>query len=148
MIISNINHAAKLQQLWYLTTRNSTWASNYDAQGRLSTKQQVIGCVQGNIRLQGISRVRKLEHRNTDSNRSTGGNKYYKSKIGRKGEMLAWKHCRRFIRRSGRHSHQLNGLIREEPKHWKKHRMHYLILRQKIGHDACMMYDMAKMRCD
>src|SRR3954466_5654327 len=54
------------------------------------------------------SRVRKLEHRNTDSNRSTGGNKYYKSKIGRKGEMLAWKHCRGFIRRSGRHSHQLN----------------------------------------
>ena len=27
----------------------------------------------------------KLEHRNTDSNRSTGGNKYYKSKMGRKG---------------------------------------------------------------
>src|SRR4051812_7103181 len=27
----------------------------------------------------------KLEHRNTDSKRSTGGNKYYKSKIGRKG---------------------------------------------------------------
>src|SRR3954466_12755061 len=26
----------------------------------------------------------KLKHHNTDSNRSTGGNKYYKSKIGRK----------------------------------------------------------------
>ena len=117
MIISNIKQAALLQQLWYLTTRNSTWASDYDAQVQLSTKQQVIGGVQGNIRLQGISRVRKLEHRNTDSNRSTGGNKYYKSKIGRKGEMLAWKHRRRFNRRSGRYSHQLNGLIREEPKH-------------------------------
>ena len=90
MIISNIKHAAILQQLWYWTTRISTWASDYDAQVQLSTKQQVIGGVQGNIRLQGISRVRKLEHRNTDSNRSTGGNKYYKSKIGRKGEMLAW----------------------------------------------------------
>src|SRR3954471_226053 len=86
-------------------------------QVQLSTKQQVIGGVQGNIWLQGISRVRKLEHRNTDSNRSTGGNKDYKSKIGRKGEMLAWKHCRRFNRRSGRSSHQLNGLIREEAKH-------------------------------
>ena len=92
MIISNIKHAAILQKLWYLTTRNSTWASDYEAQVQLSTNQQVIGCVQGNIGLQGISRVRKLEHRNTDSNRSTGGNKYYKSKIGRKGEMLAWKH--------------------------------------------------------
>jgi hypothetical protein len=74
-----------------MTTHISTWASNYDAQVQLSTKQQVIGCVQGTIRLQGISRVRKLEQRNTDSNRSTGGNKYYKSKIGRKGKMLAWK---------------------------------------------------------
>ena len=36
--------------------------------------------------LQGISRARKLEHRNTDSNRSTRGNKDYKIKIGRKGE--------------------------------------------------------------
>ena len=95
MIISNIKHKTFLQQLWYLTTRNSTWASDYDAQVQLSTKQQVIGCVRGNIRLHGISRVRKLEQRNTDSNRSTGGNKYYKSKIGRKGKMLAWKHCRR-----------------------------------------------------
>ena len=86
MIISNFKHAAILQQLWYLTTRNSTWASDYDAQVQLSTNQQVIGGVQGNIRLQGISRARKLEHRNTDRNRSTGGNKYYKSKIGRKGE--------------------------------------------------------------
>src|SRR4051812_34270209 len=68
-----------------MTTHISTRASNYDAQVQLSTKQQVIGCVQGNIRLQGISQVRKLEHHNTDSNRSTGGNKYYKSKIGRKG---------------------------------------------------------------
>src|SRR3954465_13631912 len=85
MIISNIKHAAIHQQLWRLTTHNSTRASDYDAQVQLSTKQQVIGCVQGNIRLQGISRVRKLEHRNTDSNRSTGGNKDYKSKIGRKG---------------------------------------------------------------
>src|SRR3954469_25427307 len=85
MINSNITQAAKLQQLWYLTTRNNTRASDYDARVQLSTKQQVIGCVQGNIRLQGISRVRKLEHRNTDSNRSTGRNKYYKSKIGRKG---------------------------------------------------------------
>src|SRR3954470_18300958 len=75
MIISNIKQAAILQRLWYLTTRNSTGASDYDAQVQLSTKQQVIGCVQGNIRRQGISRVRKLEHRNTDSNRSTGGNK-------------------------------------------------------------------------
>ena len=33
---------------------------------------------EANIRLQGISRARKLGHRNTDSNRSTGGNKYYK----------------------------------------------------------------------
>ena len=89
MIISNIKHKTFIQQLWYLTTRNSNRASDYDAQVQLSTKQQVIGCVQGNIRLQGISRVRKLEHRNTDSNRSTGGNKYYKSKIGRKGKMLA-----------------------------------------------------------
>src|SRR3954464_2030403 len=54
-------------------------------QVQLSTKQQVIGCVPGYIWLQGISRIRKLEHRNTDSKRSTGGNKYYKSKIGRKG---------------------------------------------------------------
>ena len=89
MIISNIKHMVVFQQLWYLTTRNSTGSSDYDTQVQLSTKQQVIGCVQGNIRLQGISRVRKLEHRNTDSNRSTRGNKYYKSKIGRKGEMLA-----------------------------------------------------------
>src|SRR3954467_11018559 len=85
MIISNIKHAAILQQLWYWTTRNSTRASDYDAQVQLSTKQQVIGCVQGNIWLQGISRIRKLEQRNTDSNRSTGGNKYYKCKIGRRG---------------------------------------------------------------
>src|SRR3954462_14522000 len=99
MIISNIEHAAILQQLWYLMTRNSTWASDYDAQVQLYTKQQVIGGVQGNIRLQGISGVRKLEQRNTDSNRSIGGNKYYNSKIGRKGEMLAWKHCRGFNRR-------------------------------------------------
>ena len=56
MIISNIKHAAILQQLWYSTTRNSTRASDYDAQVQLSTKQQVIGCVQGNIGLQGISR--------------------------------------------------------------------------------------------
>ena len=89
MIISNIKHAALLQQLWYLMTRNNTWASDYDVQVQLSTKQQVIGCVRGNVRLQGISRARKLEHRNTESNRSTGGNKYYKSKIGRKGEVLA-----------------------------------------------------------
>ena len=59
MIISNIERAAILQQLWFLTTRNSTGASDYDAQVQLSTKQQVIGCVQGNIWLQGISRVRK-----------------------------------------------------------------------------------------
>src|SRR4051812_18518604 len=85
MIISNNKHAAIHHQLWLLTTHNSTWASDYDAQVQLSTKQQVIGGGHGNIRLQGISRVRKLEHRNTDSNRSTGGNKYYKSKIGRKG---------------------------------------------------------------
>src|SRR3954466_11583459 len=91
MIISNIKHAALFQQLGYLTTRNSTGASDDDAQVQLATKQRGIGCVQGNIGLQGISRVRKLEHRNTYSNRSTGGNKYYKSKIGRKGEMLAWK---------------------------------------------------------
>src|SRR3954464_513021 len=91
MIISNIKQAAILQHWWYLTTRNSTEASDYDAQVQLSTKQQVIGCVQGNIRLQGISRVLKLEQCNTDSNRSTGGNKHYKSKIGRKGEVLAWK---------------------------------------------------------
>ena len=45
MIISNIEHAAMLQQLWFLTTRNSTWASDYDAQVQLSTKQQVIGGV-------------------------------------------------------------------------------------------------------
>ena len=86
MIISNIEHTAILQQLWFWTRRNSTRASDYDAQVQLSTKKQVIGCVQGNIRLQGISRVRKLEHRNIDSNRSTGGNKDYKRKIGRKGE--------------------------------------------------------------
>src|SRR4051812_18233171 len=86
MIISNIKHAARLQQLRHLMTRNSNIASDYDARVQLSTKHQVIGGVQGNIWLQGISRVRKLEHRNTDSNRSTGGNKYYKSKIGRKGE--------------------------------------------------------------
>src|SRR3954466_9874500 len=86
MIISNIKQAAILQHLWSMTTRNSPGASDYDTQVQLSTKQQVIGCIQGNIRLQGISRVRKLEHRNTDSNRSTGGNKDYKSKIGKKGE--------------------------------------------------------------
>src|SRR3954467_1747610 len=107
MIISNIKHTTILQQLWYWTTRNSILASDYDAQVQLSTKQQVIGGVQGNIRLQGISRVRKLEHRNTDSIRSTGGNKYYKSKIGRKGGDARLKHGRRFIRRSGRSSHQL-----------------------------------------
>src|SRR3954471_8288822 len=109
MIISNIKQAAILQHLWYLTTRNSTGASDYDPQVQLSTKQQVIGCVQGNIRLQGISRVRKLEHRNTDSNRSTGGNKYYKSKIGRKGGDARLKTLPKFHRRSGRHSHQLIG---------------------------------------
>src|SRR4051812_40943699 len=91
MIISNIKHAARLQQLRHLMTRNSNIASDYDAQVQLSTKHQVIGCVQGNIGLQGISRVRKLEHRNTDSNRSTEGNKYYKSKIGRKGEIARLK---------------------------------------------------------
>src|SRR3954469_1327299 len=95
MINSNIKQAEILQQLWYWTTRNNTRASDYDAQVQLSTKQQVIGCVQGNIGLHGISQVRKLKHRNTDSNRSTGGNKDYKSKICRKGEMLAWKYCRR-----------------------------------------------------
>src|SRR3954469_574788 len=68
-----------------MTTHNSTRARDYGAQVQLSTKQQVIGCVQGNIGLHGISQVRKLKHRNTDSNRSTGGNKDYKSKIGRKG---------------------------------------------------------------
>ena len=91
MIISNIKHMAVFQQLWCLTTRNNTWASDYDTQVQLSTKQQVIGCVQGNMRLQGISRVRKLEHRNTDSKRSTGGSKYYESKIGRKGEIARLK---------------------------------------------------------
>ena len=61
MIISNIKHAALLQQLWYLTTRNNTWASDYDTQVQLSTKQQVIGCVQGNIEAVGkYNRVRNL----------------------------------------------------------------------------------------
>ena len=47
---------------------------------------RVIGGVQGNIEAaRDITGARKLKHRDTDSNRSTGGNKYYKSKIGRKG---------------------------------------------------------------
>src|SRR4051812_12332207 len=101
-----------------MTTHISTRASNYDAQVQLSTKQQVIGYVQGNIGLHGISQVRKLKHRNTDSNRSTGGNKDYKSKIGRKGGRCSPENIvEGFIRRSGRSSHQLNGLIREEAKH-------------------------------
>ena len=148
MIISNLKPAAMLQQLWYLATCNSIWASNYDAQVQLSTKQQVIGCVQGNIRLQGISRVRKLEHRNTDSNRSTGGNKYYKSKIGRKGEMLAWKTLPKVQPTIGSTLASTQRPYPRRSKTLEEHRMHYLILRQKIGHDACMMYDMAKMRCN
>src|SRR3954466_3314190 len=113
MIISINRHAAILQQLWYMTTRDSTRASEFDAQVQLSTKQQVIGCVQGNIRLNVISRVRKLEHRNTDSNRSTGRNKYYKSKIGRKGENARLKTLPKFYNqrtcRSSQHLIVLSG---------------------------------------
>ena len=117
MSISNIKHAALLQQLWYLTTRNSTWASDYDTQVQLSTKQQVIGCGQGNIRLQGIVRVRKLEHRNTDSNRSTGGNKYYKSKIGRKGENAHLRNIEEEQPENLSHLASTQRPIRKEAKH-------------------------------
>ena len=49
-------------------------------------KQQAIGCVHGNIEAaRDITGARKLKHRDTDSNRSTGGNKDYKCKIGRRG---------------------------------------------------------------
>src|SRR3954464_4226894 len=99
-----------------MTTHNSTRASDYDAQVQLSTKQQVIGCVQGNIGLQGISRVRKLEHRNTDSNRSTGGIKTIKVRWVERGRCSPENIVEGFPRRSGRSSHQLNGLIREEAK--------------------------------
>ncbi len=48
---------------------------------------QVVGGVQGNMEAaRDITGARKLKHHDTDSNRSTGGNKYYKCKIGRKGE--------------------------------------------------------------
>ena len=107
----NINNYGTGRHITTLEQATTTRRSNY------LPKQQVIGGVQGNIGLQGISRVRKLEHRNTDSNRSTGGNKYYKSKIGRKGEMLAWKTLPKVQPKIGRSSHQLNDLIREEAKH-------------------------------
>ena len=147
MILSNIKHAATFQPLWYWTTRNSTWASDYDAQVQLATKQQVIGCVQSNIRLQGISQVRKLKHRNTDSNRSTGGNKDYKSKIGRKGKMLAWKHCRRVQPKIGA---KLTSTQRPYPRRTKTlEETPDAIFNTKAEdrHDAGMMHDMAKMRC-
>ena len=37
---------------------------------------------------------------------------------------------------------------KEKQKDEYEQRMQYLILRQEIGHDACMMYGMAKMRCN
>ena len=148
MIISNIKHAAILQQLWYLTTRNSTWASDYDAQVQLSTKQQVIGCVQGNIRLQGISRARKLEHRNTDSNRSTGGNKYYKSKIGRKGGDARLKTLPKVQPKIGA---KLTSTQRPYPRRSKTLEETpdaIFNATAKDRHAYEMMHDMAKMRCN
>ena len=148
MIISNIKHAATLQQLWYLTTRNSTWASDYDAQVQLSTKQQVIGCFQGNIRLQGISLVRNLEHCNTDSNRSTGGNKYYKSKIGRKGGDAHLKTLSKVHPKIGSTLASTHW-----PNPWRSKALAQtpdalFNIMAEDRHDACMMYDMAKMRCN
>ena len=148
MIISNIKHAALLQQLWYWTTRNSTWASDYDAQVQLSTKQQVIGGVQGNIRRQGISRVRKLEHRNTDSNRSTGRNKYYKSKIGGKGGDARLKtlpkvqpKVRAKLTSTQRPYPRRTKTLEETPDA-------RFNTTAEDRHDACMMHDMAKVRCN
>ena len=49
MIISNIKHAALLQQLWNIDDAKQHNTSDCDSQDRLSTEQQVIGGVHGNI---------------------------------------------------------------------------------------------------
>src|SRR3954468_17693165 len=112
----------------------------------LSTKQQVIGCVQGNIKLQGISRVRKLEHRNTDSNRPTGGNKYYKSKIGRKGGDARLKPLSKVQPKIGA---KLTSTQRPYPRRSKTLEETpdaIFNTTAKDRHDACMMHGMT--RCD
>src|SRR3954466_11593129 len=145
MIISINRHAAILQQLWYMTTRDSTRASEFDAQVQLSTKQQVIGCVQGNIRLQGISRVRKLEHRNTDSNRSTGGNKYYKSKIGRRGICSPGNIAEGSSEDRGL-AHINSTALSAKKQNTRRTPDAIFNTTAEDRHDACMMHDMA--RCD
>ena len=107
---------------------------------------QVIGGVQGNIEVaRDITGVRKLKHRDTDSNRSTGGNKDYKCNIGRRR-----RDARLGNTAGGSYPENLSILAsthRPNPrrsKHRQKHRIQYLILRQKIGHD----YDMMQMRCN
>src|SRR3954464_7339496 len=113
-------------------------------QVQLSTKQQVIGCVQGNIRLHGISRVRKLEHRNTDSNRSTGGNKYYKSKIGRKGGDARLKTLPKVQPKIGA---KLTSTQRPYPRRSKTLEETPDAIFNKTAedrHDACMMNVMAR----
>src|SRR4051812_12057171 len=129
-----------------MATRNSTRASDYDAQVQLSTKQQVIGCVQGNIGLHGMSRVRKLEHHNTDSNRSTGGNKYYKSKIGRKGGDARLKTLPKVHPKIGA---KLTSTQRPYPRRSKPLEETpdaIFNTTTEDRHDACMMHGMA--RCD
>src|SRR3954468_13327966 len=107
-----------------------------------------MGGVQGNIRLQGISRERKLEHHNTDSNRSTGGNKYYKSKIGRKGGNARLKtlpkvhpKIRATLTSTQRPNPRRSKTLEETPDA-------LFNTTAKGRHDACMMNDMAKVRCN
>src|SRR3954468_19605810 len=115
---------------------------------QLSTKQQVIGCVQGNIGLHGISQVRKLKHRNTDSNRSTGGNKDYKSKIGRNGEDARLK---TLSKGSTEDRAKLTSTQRPYPRRSKTlEEIPDAIFNTTAEdrHDACMMHGMAKVRCN
>src|SRR3954470_23314864 len=90
----------------------------------------------------------ELEHRNTDSNRSTEGNKCYKSKIGRKGEMLALKTLPKVQPKIGA---KLTSTQRPYPRRSKTLEEtpdRLFNTTAKDRHDACMMYDMAKMRCN
>ena len=91
MIISIIKHlhhevSVNLPTTVVLDNTRSHLSKQLRLAGPAIYQTQVIGGVQGNIEAaRDITGARKLKHRDTDSNRSTGGNKDYKCKIGRRG---------------------------------------------------------------
>ena len=90
----------------------------------------------------------KLKHRDTDSNRSTGGNKCYKSKIGKKGGDARLKTLPTVQPKIGSTLASTQRPYPRRSKTLEETPDAIFNTTTEDRHDACMTYDMAKVRCN